>query len=396
MSVPTELASALAAKCEAMRIEGASRAELSRHVALALAQQGIRPSVQIVRGITNLGSNDAIAKDIKGVLEEVGRVMQRRGMKSLVPESVMVVAEDLIDKIWTAAVDQARNEFDAERADVYKVRDQAIQDMAIVNGQLDAALKDKDAALFLVEAERKAKDQAHDQIARLETRIQEADETRARMEQDLQHERAERARESEQFSRDLEATHSAHKRELDVADGNRKYVMLQLDTARGSERELAERLKSLQQDKERQDQQNRIEINNLRDKAGELRQAIGQLEGQLTAKNSEISRATSRIDELQQHLVSQAAEVEAKNALVLQEQQALVEKSLTQAKNSPHVFEFCEEREHEVLCLFDIHTDSIQFWLATDTGERAAGPFMSVKELNIFCAEELGKEDKQR
>ncbi len=141
---------------------------------------------------------------------------------------------------------------------------------------------------------------------------------------------------------------------------------------------------------------NRIEINNLRDKAGELRQAIGQLEGQLTAKNSEISRATSRIDELQQHLVSQAAEVEAKNALVLQEQQALVEKSLTQAKNSPHVFEFCEEREHEVLCLFDIHTDSIQFWLATDTGERAAGPFTSVKELNIFCGEELGKEDKQR
>lgn len=373
-----------------MKAEGAGREELSRFVCFSLAQAGINPTVAVVRNITNLGSNDAIAKDIQKARNELGTVMQRRVLKTQVPEPLMVLVEDLLDKLWLGAMDQARTEFNAEREVVYQERDAAFQEVQITNSVRDGLLADKESLLSGIAQERLEKQTAIERVATLDSQLTEQAVALHGLQADIRHERAERTKERAQFSSDLQATRESHQRALNSAEGDRKYVMVQLDGARENERSLNERVKSLENDKFLMSQQSRQDINNLRDRLGVATLAKGQLQGELKGKEDEIVRQSNRIQELEALVVSEAADAaDRARQAVTKAETALLDKHLADARNDPHIFEYCDLFDATLDAALNPDDGQIELWILNDQQVRMSDAFPSPGHLKDFCQAEL-------
>ena len=65
--LPDDVRQRLIEQCDELRDKGASRKELSRVAAFGITEAGLRPTVALVRELTNLGANDAIARDLEAV-----------------------------------------------------------------------------------------------------------------------------------------------------------------------------------------------------------------------------------------------------------------------------------------------------------------------------------------
>lgn len=387
--LPEVLAASLVAKSEALRAGGAGREELSRAACFALVQAGYNPTQALVRRITNLGSNDAISRDIEKIRGELGTVLQRRTLKTEVPEPVMTLVESMMDGLWKSSIDQARSEFDAERAQSRKEIDAAQEATRVAQGLLEAALADKSALHSQLASSADALAEAHKHVATLQAQFDELQSTVDHLRADIARERDEKAAQSTQFSSDLRATREAADRALAQAEGNRKYVLLQLDQARDSEKFLGKRLELLEADHHIREQHYKQDTNNLRDKLGGITLENGVLQGQLQAKNDELSRAVIRISDLESRLVSEAESATSKGQAAQEAaHQERIDNALTQARNAPQVFELCEERE----CVVHARIDSagvLYFDLCDESGGHLFGPYKTVKELNDFCTQQL-------
>lgn len=99
-----------------MRALGARRPELSQHACRRLFfDLGVRPSVTLVRELTQTGSASDIPRDIEAFWENLRSTLRVRVDAGALPESLQQRAGELLGALFAEAHQHARLELDAER-----------------------------------------------------------------------------------------------------------------------------------------------------------------------------------------------------------------------------------------------------------------------------------------
>lgn len=344
--VSEELIASLAMQSDALQAEGHEREHLSRMAATWLSNKGIRPSVALVRRITNRGSNDAIARDLQKVRNELAETLKRRELKSDAPDAVVGAAEVMIDGFWNAALEQARSSFDEERGEITKERDSAYEAERIAKSLHEASQQE----VARLQSELANKDrlvtEAISRASALESTVEELKKQIEGLHLELHRERNEREKERERAAADLKDVHDANERALAVVEGNRKYALLQLDSARANERALADRVKSLETERHLLDQQNRLAVNALRDQLSNLSRDNGVLTGTLSATEAQLIKAQDRITALESRLlVDSETRLTQADTAARSAKDKLREVLQAAGRGDAAVFEYCDTFE---------------------------------------------------
>lgn len=384
--VSEELIATLAKRSDEKRADGAGREELSRAAAFALVQEGINPTVALVRRITNLGANDAIARDLEKIRGEMGEALRRRSLKTEVPEPLMGLVETMVDGLWGGALSEAQKTFDAERLEAFADRDKALERENLAKGLWEASQSEVQRLQTEVSFKDEAITSAESKCAALEATIQELMKSIDRLENELEWERQERNKERERAAADLQSTHKAHEGALAVVEGNRKYALLQLDSARSNERTLAERVKALEAEIHLRDSQNRLALNTLREHNSQVVMENGVLKGKLEARDEELIRTLARSRELENRLQLDADNQIFTSQRNLQEARNQTCAALaTTAKNDPAIFEYCDLNEcHVVVELSDTNVPAYTLHLDADS-TKIPIPGTDLQSVIEFC-----------
>lgn len=387
-----DLIGALSEKSDKLREEGAQREELSRAAAFALVQEGINPTVALVRRITNLGANDAIARDLEKIRGEMGDVLKRRGLKTEVPEPLMGLVESMVDGLWGGALHEASKTFESERQAVLRERDAAVDSEKMAKGLLDAAQSDIQRMHSELAAKDDAIASAAGRAAGLESTIEELQKSIENLKQELSRERGEREKERERAADELKSTRAANDRAISAIEGDRKYALLQLDSARANERTLSDRVKSLEADRHLSETQNRLAVNALRDINSKTMMENGVLSGTLQAREQELARVLARVTELEgkisTSLEAQAANAESEKAEIRRQLCVTLE---TAARNDPAIFEFCDLQECH-LCVALTDNNLPAYTLQRDADQsKIEVPGTDLQSVIDFCQKHLDK-----
>ena len=389
--VSEELIASLARQSDALMAEGHDREHLSRMAATWLSNEGIRPSVALVRRITNRGSNDAIARDLQKVRNELAATLKRRELKSDVPESVVGAAEAMIDGFWSGALEQARRSFDDERQQFTKERDTAYEAERIAKSLLEASQQE----VSRLQSELATKDQiiteAVSRASAMESTVEELKKQLDGLHLDLDRERNEREKERERAASDLKGVHDANEKALAVVEGNRKYALLQLDSARANERALADRVKSLETERHLLDQQNRLALNALRDQLSTVSRDNGVLTGTLAATEAHLVKAQERVTALESKLSTQnEARLNQADTAARDARDRLREVLQSAGRGDATIFEFCEE--HECQLFVEISDDNTPVYTLRNTADESTIAIDGTTFLAVlhYCQNRLG------
>lgn len=344
------LIAALSKQSDLLHAGGSQREELTHEAAKALLSNGINPTVALVRRITNLGSNDAIARDLDKWRAGIGDVLKQRSLKTEVPEPVIELVESMINGLWKGSLIEASQKFDEQRSEISAERDAAVDAERLARGLLEAS----HAEVQRLQIESTSKDEAitasESKAAGLESTVQELQKSIAHLERELARERDEREKERDRAAEELQNTHKAQESALAVVEGNRKYALVQLDSARANERTLAERVKSLEAERHLLDTQHRLAMNNLRDHQSKVVMENGVLKGTLQAREDELTRVLTRVKDLESRLQQDAEDQAAAAAHEIAEARKQTCQALeTAARNDPAIFEYCDLNECRVV-----------------------------------------------
>jgi chromosome segregation ATPase len=383
MQIAEDMRQHLTAKVDDMKLDGASRKELSRFVAVQLSLKGYKPSVAMVRDITQQGSMTDISRDLAEIREEIGKALNRRTLKTAIPESFQGLAEELLDRLWQGAMDHAIGEFDAERRELAREREE-IQ-AALRNEQALRAevIRRVEQLQEEVAGERAARNAAEQDVAALQARCEELESTVLVWKETTEAERRQRAEEAARFSRELQATREEYARALEQAEGNRRYVLIQLDATRDAERTARDRIKDIEADRTTVERRYRTEVDELRNKTTEQSLQIGELRGELRAREAQIDESQLKIKELEAKLA-----VEQTNALGAARRQVL-ESTMLAARYAPEVRQLCELENCATKGESDPTTGQPLIWLEDKSGRRLNDPASSAEELVNFCKSNL-------
>ncbi|WP_334189400.1 DNA-binding protein [Noviherbaspirillum sp.] len=391
MQLTDELRQELQEKVGRMKLEGARRKELTRHVAMQLSFKGYKPSVCIVRDITQQGSLTDISRDLTELREEIGKALSRRTLKTSMPESYLQMVEQTIEQLWTGAVDTASKALEAEQIAAGKLRDDALREVETIQALRAEELLHRQALQQALDDERRRSSDAEQQAAALQAQCRELAESVARWQANTETERRLRTEEHQRFSTELELMRQEHGRALEQAEGNRRYVLLQLDTAREAERNLRERVRQVEDDRTAQEQRTRVELNHLRDRNGAMSLQLGELKGELKAKETHLAEANKRIADLESRLDSERIALSARNDDMLQDLRAAALGGLLSAvRNAPHVFQLCDEINYQVRVELEENGKPL-LWLEDEGGNRIGSTSASVNDLDAKCQQLLDR-----
>lgn len=366
-----------------MKFEGKSRKELTFHVARHLSMQGINPTVEKVRNVTGQGSTSDIAKDLKEYRDELAKSLRHRSLKVSMPDEYLGLVETMIEQIWEGATDISEKQFDKQRSEIEAELSTAARLVETTKALHQAEISNSQALKEELASERQKREEVEQKIAGLTAERDQLAQSVVEWQANSEAERQTREKEREQAGREMDAMRQAHQRSMEQAEGDRKYVMLQLDMAREAERGLRAQLLQAENDRIHTNERQRIEVNNLRDKNGALSLEIGELRGELkatTASNEEyktkIEALYSKLDELSK---SRAEEAEREM------QASAVEKILIEARNAPHVFEVTDNKGYEVKAEFNPDKKKPDVWLEDENDKVIGQRFQSVAALDKYC-----------
>lgn len=366
-----------------MKFDGKCRKELTFHVARHLSMQGINPTVEKVRNVTGQGSTSDIARDLKEYRDELAKSLRHRSLKVSLPDEYLGLVETMIEQIWEGATDISEKQFDKQRAEIEAKLSTAARLVETTKTLHQAEIANSQALKQELATERQKREEVEQKIAGLMAERDQLAQSVTQWQANTEAERQTRETEREQASREMDAMRQAHQRSMEQAEGDRKYVMLQLDMAREAERGLRAQLLQAENDRIHTNERQRIEVNNLRDKNGALSLQIGELRGELkatTASNEEyktkIETLYSKLDELNK---SRAEEAERDM------QASAVEKILIEARNAPNVFEVTDNKGYEVKAEFNPDKKKPDVWLEDENGKVIGQRFQSVAPLDKYC-----------
>lgn len=381
--LPDDVRKRLVELCDQKRNEGASRKELSRLAAFGLTEAGLRPTVALVREITNLGANDAISRDLDEIRMEIASAVQRKGLKLDLPPGLAELAEGLMSSFWKASMQEATATFEEERSAVNASREEVIQANRDMTQSLSLANDEIARLNAALDAEREAKVAALEKSSALQAQADEVRDMLANVQDQLGQAEAARQRDTEQFSKDLALLQERHDRDMQASAGQRRYELQQLDASRENERNLKEQVKSIEADRNLQLTQHRIALNNIRDQFNEMTLKFGLRTGELTAMTAEQGRLTARVKHLEE-LLFEAAAAHPVGGMTRAEALAL-EAAVTKARNLASVFELCDLREWKVDGRLVSDTREIELYLVSLENRDEAGPFASPDAMEAHC-----------
>jgi DNA repair exonuclease SbcCD ATPase subunit len=283
---------------EQLRASGARRQELSRHACKRLFfDQGVRPSVTLVREFTQTGSASDIPKDIESFWDELRATLRVRVDAGAVPESLQSRAGDLLASLFAEAHQLARSELESERAQIdasardlqTQVRDAEIrrETFELAHQRAEARLESSSARIAALEAElnaaRDQKSDAHgalrEVIARLEI------ENKALIEQ-------------------LQTEQKASGRLRDRVDE------LQSELRQGVEH-YAQQIKDAVKDAERRVKPMLVELDSLRGMAATYQAGVREAGQKEFDFIQQLSAARGRADRLEAQVRAQSDEIDA-------------------------------------------------------------------------------------
>lgn len=381
--LPDDLRQRLIDQCEQARANRATRKELSRLAAFGLTEAGLRPTVALVREITNLGANDAIARDLEEIRLEIASAVQRQGLKLDLPPGLAEMAEGLMTSFWKASMQQATATFDDEREAIKASRDEVIQANRDITQSLTLSNEENSRLQASLEDERKEKTVALEKCSALQAQSDEVRSMLAKLQEQLVNVEAARQRDTEQFSRDLTLLQERHERDLQVSAGQRRYELQQLDASRENERNLKERIQIVEADRNLQVAQHKTALNTIRDQFNEMTLNLGLRTGEVNAMTAEQSRLSSRVKHLEE-LLFEAAAANPVGGMTRAEALGL-EAAKTKARNLASVFELCDLKDWKVEGRLAIDTRAVQLFLVSEENGDEAGPFDSPDALDAHC-----------
>ncbi|KND61694.1 Chromosome segregation ATPase [Candidatus Burkholderia verschuerenii] len=248
----TQFREQLRDELDKLRASGARRQELSRHACKRLFfDQGVRPSVTLVREFTQTGSASDIPKDIELFWDELRATLRVRIDAGAVPEALQNRAGDLLASLFAEAHLLARSELEAERARIEanaqslqtQVRDAEIrrETFELAHQRAEARLESGSARIAALEAELNAlKSQGIDAHGSLREAIARLEKENGALSDQLQGEQAASVRLRDRID-DLQAElrqnteHYAQQIKDAVKEAERhvKPMLVELDSLRG-------------------------------------------------------------------------------------------------------------------------------------------------------------------
>ena len=254
-----------------------TRTQKTREVAnLLFFGHGIYPSAQLVRHFTQQGSMGDIGADLTAFWQDVREKARVRVDGAGLPDDVVGLAGDLVQRLWSLALAKAAADLSADKADLEERAEAAnrrsMELLARVQ-QIEAELKDAQA-----------------QAARLAGELGSERDARAAAEQAVskanlqaEQEREKRSVAEQRFVEELRDERESRARSEDRLAGETRFAKIQIEEARSSTRELQERYKLLLADKDLQDSQFSIRLNGVREELGSVKLKLAETEGRLHA-----------------------------------------------------------------------------------------------------------------
>lgn len=247
-----------------------TRQEKTRETAaLLFFSHGIYPSAKLVHSYTRHGSMTDINNDLREFWADLREKSRVKIEAPMLPAEVVSLFSDGLAKLWDHAMEKAHAALDGERQ-------QAAEEVA--KAQLEATeaerlrrIADAHAEEMAQEVrdERERREVAERNVAAMAAELEELQSSLAKWHAQAESESTARREAEERFSRDLEAERAARKRDAEMLEGEMRFAKMQIEAARGAERELRERIK---EDKANKD----AEINAYRQRANLTEEALNK------------------------------------------------------------------------------------------------------------------------
>ena len=254
-------------------------------------QHGIYPSAKTVLSYTKQGSITDVNRDLQDFWQNLRDKSKVNLDAPSIPQEVLKEFATSLEKLWSINVSQAQQTFDIERTEMQekieasqrnaqhfeRLMEQAQAKEAQIEQELQLAIQRH------VEFEKTIASQASE-ITLLTNTI---DEVRA----SLSESEKSRAKAEEQFSRDLEQERLARQREAEQMHGDINFAKMQIASARQSEQDLRETLKSERLQKDAELASYRQRANTAMDTIGALKIELVELRG----RYAEIERQNAEL-----------------------------------------------------------------------------------------------------
>jgi chromosome segregation ATPase len=339
----------------------------------------------LVRSITQQGSNNDIAKDLEAFRTDVAATIERRSMKSDVPEAFLGLAEKLVDQLWTGAIEQARAELEDERRTVHAERDAALAEADRTGALLQAAKDDQSAMQARhdrqmrelqarLDEQVQATQDALSQVAGLTARAGELEESVREWQQNTESERAAREAQERRFTEEMAAQRQQHEKASQDAEGTRKHILLQLDQARTTERDLRDQLRDARAELHLQAERFGIERGELQRRAEDSAAKAAVLTGENRAQATFAENLKTRIRELEQLLFDRSAEHSSAAGSI--------QEKIKEARFSPNIREYCDSYAASVKGEVNQSTGATEVWIENDEGEVIGQKFSVISEMD--------------
>ena len=273
-----------------------TRQEMVREAAATLFfGHGIYPSAKTVLAYIKHGSMSDINNDLREFWSELREKSRIKIEAPMFPDAVNALFCNALAKVWELAMDKANAALDGER-----------QEAADLVAQAERKAEDADRKRLIAESdaaecesemrqERERRESADQKIEAQAAEIGVLQSSLAKWQSQAESEAKARQEAEKQFSADLGAERAANQRNIEILDGEVKFVKMQIEVARSTERDLRDQLKEEKANKE-------IELAAYRQRANRAEEELGTTRIELAGIKGRFEGIENRNTELQERL----------------------------------------------------------------------------------------------
>lgn len=254
------------------RLQSAShRRDKSKLVAAALFfDHGVYPSASIVRSITTHGSLTDIQADLRQFWEELRSNASKEVSIPGIPESLVAVAGPTLQALWVKAVEAANDGLAAVQREAADSIEAANERAAADRARLDEARSHIEVQATVIEQGRAALLDAQRQVGSLEAETAASAQATEQLRAQLVESETRHGQLQAVLAEGLDGLKKSTDKASDAFRGEINYLKMQLDAARGAERDLREQLQNARQGRETELQVLRQQNNGLLESNGRL------------------------------------------------------------------------------------------------------------------------------
>lgn len=251
--------------------EAPHRRDRTKLAAAALFfEHGAYPTATLVRSVIGNGSLTDIQADLRAFWHDLRSKASRAVSVPGIPESLASVVGQAVHSIWESALDAANDTVVAVKQEASDAVDSANQAAAADRARLDEARAHIQAQAVLIEQGRAALLDSQRQVASLENQVATLAQSLADAERVLGEVQTARADLQALLAEGLDGLRKSTDKASDAFRGEINFLKMQIDSARGSERDLRDQLQSARQGRE-------LELQVLRQQNNGLLEANGRL-----------------------------------------------------------------------------------------------------------------------